>query len=446
MESSHRSGMCRRAFLASGLAAGMTALGTGSFLISRRLRPSHRPGLPRGLEPVPHTPKQFTGKTTEVPNPPFALPGPFPGRVVEVHDPTSVVRGEIQAEPVKRMLHRAMCELTGAPDPVQAWQRFFNKGERVGIKVNPVGLARKPGIVAVISSFAVIAAVIDGLRMAGIRDKDIFLFERYAEEFRAAGYDRFLEREFPDIGWFAAAVSGGNIQIDLEGRDAREGRRPPADPHVVGYDRDIFKHFDYKVPELPATEPLAYQSHVTRILTDEKTVDAHKIITIPLLKDHRSAGITIALKNMSHGLVSNVARTHIGPGKNENHCGTFTPEIVALEPIRKKCVLHILDGLIGAYEGGPGSWNPSWSTWEPKSLFVATDPVAMDHVGWDILDGVRARHGWAPVARMGVAGNNRSGNEAFYLRQPEHVPLAAKLGLGEFEPDRIEHRKVVLTA
>jgi uncharacterized protein (DUF362 family) len=435
--------MSRRCFLGTLAvgAAGSLAAGLGTAVLWNR-RPRQ---YPRGLEPVAYTPKQFTGKTVEVPDPPFVLPGPYPGRVIEVHDPGSLVGGEIQAEAVKRMLHRAMCELTGAPDAVQAWQRFFRKGERIGIKVNPVGYARRPGVVGVISSPAVIMAIVEGLELAGIRRQDIILFERYADEFRQAGYERFVTRELPEVRWYAAAFSSGNVQIDLEGRDPRNGRRPDPDPHVVGYDPDIFCKFDYKMPELPESEPLAYQSHLTRILTDEKTVDVHKIITVPLLKDHRSAGITIALKNLSHGLVSNVARTHIGPAAHENTCGTFTPQIVALEAIRKKCVLHIVDGLIGAYEGGPGVWNPSWSTWEQKSLFVATDPVALDHVGWDLIDTVRARHGWAPVHRMGLAGNNRSGNEAFYLRQPEHVTLAGQMGLGEFDPARIEYRRIILS-
>ena len=73
---------------------------------------------------------------------------------------------------------------------------------------------------------------------------------------------------------------------------------------------------------------------------------------------------------------------------------------------------------------------------------LAPDPVAMDHVCWGILDAERASHGWQPVARMGIAGNNRSGTEQHYLRQPEHVELAGQLGLGVFDPARIEHRRV----
>ena len=32
-----------------------------------------------------------------------------------------------------------------------------------------------------------------------------------------------------------------------------------------------------------------------------------KIVTLPVLKDHRSAGVTLSLKNMSHGMNNNVS-------------------------------------------------------------------------------------------------------------------------------------------
>src|SRR5258708_1451097 len=85
-----------------------------------------------------------------------------------------------------------------------------------------------------------------------------------------------------------------------------------------------------------------------------------------------------------------------------NQCNTFIPTAVAQPLVRRKATLHILDGLLGVYEGGPGSWNRTWGTWRHKGLFFATDPVALDHVGWDIIDKERARHGWAPVERMGL--------------------------------------------
>ena len=41
-----------------------------------------------------------------------------------------------------------------------------------------------------------------------------------------------------------------------------------------------------------------YRSHLGKLVT--KTLN--KIVAIPVLKDHGSAGVTGALKNMSHGI------------------------------------------------------------------------------------------------------------------------------------------------
>ncbi len=179
---------------------------------------------------------------------------------------------------------------------------------------------------------------------------------------------------------------------------------------------------------------------------------------------------------------NNVARSHLGLQAHgfgptsahvsgPNQCNTFIPQAVSQQRLRQKATLHILDGLIGVYEGGPGCWNKTWATWRHNGLFFATDPVALDHVGWDVIDAKRAREGWAPVDRMGwvnhtpgatiagglaplaahnladalplaVASTNRQagrGSEIFNLRQPEHIILAGVLGLGTFNRDEIDH-------
>jgi hypothetical protein len=143
--------------------------------------------------------------------------------------------------------------------------------------------------------------------------------------------------------------------------------------------------------------------------------------------------------------------------------------------LREKAVLHICDGIVGVYEGGPGCWNRTWGTWRRQSLFFATDPVALDHVTWDVIDAKRAEEGWEPVERMGwlyqtpatpyasaaaslaangplaaltldaAAANLLEGRrtESFNVRQPDHVVLAGQLGLGVFDRDRITYRRVV---
>jgi hypothetical protein len=161
-----------------------------------------------------------------------------------------------------------------------------------------------------------------------------------------------------------------------------------------------------------------------------------------------------------------------GESAGPNQCGTFIPTAAGQLPLREKATLHIMDGLIGVYEGGPGCWNASWGVWPYRSLFFATDPVAMDHVGWDIIDAKRAQEGWEPVARMGyyqdtpqvnlslLAGSgpldkmtlaaavrNRQlarGSESFDRRQPEHVILAGSIGMGVFDADKIQHQRIAL--
>ena len=39
-------------------------------------------------------------------------------------------------------------------------------------------------------------------------------------------------------------------------------------------------------------------------------------------------------------------------------------------------------------------------------------------------------------------GDIKAPSEQFEMRQPEHIPLAATLGLGIFDPKRIDHRRI----
>jgi uncharacterized protein (DUF362 family) len=429
----------------------------------------------------------FTGRSREVERPENAMPGRFPGRVIEVRHPGSVNRDQhINPRAVKTMMARGMTELTGADHPLEAWRSFFEPGDVVGIKVNPVGRkpipgdGRNPNAVGAISSPAVVIEVVEGLKSAGVRPRDIILFERYAKEFRDAGYEAMMgERALDGVRWHASSADYDNAQLDIAGYDSRPGRRDH-DPHVTGYDPDVFVEMGF-ASEGQEKDERAFRSHLSLIVTTM----VNKIVTIPVLKDHRSAGVTLALKNLSHGMNNNVARSHLASvyrlgnsRSGPNQCDTFIPTAAGQWPTRRKATLHIMDGLIGVYEGGPGSWNSTWGTWRRQSLFFATDPVAMDHVGWDIIDTKRAEEGWQPVARMGqlqqsqaeilsmrlasLAGMRTIGavalapasgtwpgnqeTEAFDRRQPEHVILAGTIGLGVFDARQIDHRVVKLRA
>ncbi len=435
-------------------------------------------GIPLGWLAYRYAP--FTGRSVEVPRAPLAMPGPFPGRVVEVQHPGVLNdRFKINDEAVRAMMEAGMCRLVGGGDVDSAWKRFFSRDDIVGIKVNPVGRngeERLQGAVGVISSPEVLLETVRCLHeYVGVPKRNIIVFERYADEFQRVFGEVMTTRPMQGVRWHASAFQYDNEQTAIDGQNSGHGRHP----NVVGYDPDVFVSMGFAAPEHDRRDDRRHRTHLSMIVSRM----VNKIITIPNLKDHKSAGVTIALKNMSHGMNNNVARSHIGgvyrlggATSGPNQCNTFIPTAINQRPLLEKATLHICDGLIGVYEGGPGSWNRTWGTWSRKSIFFATDPVAMDHVGWDIIDRKRAELGWLPVGHVGLVQarngpqwtpslaalaaltppygtaalaleQQRLGNivsEPFDRRQPEHVALAGLLGLGRFDARDIDHRVVRL--
>lgn len=340
----------------------------------------------------------------------YGIPGPYPGRVVAVSHPHSIVDDQFQAEPIEQMLDRAMLELTHAESVEEAWREFFEPGDVVGLKLNPVG---QP---AVISSPEMVRAIIARLEGIGIPHKDVVAYDRYGQQFQAAGFVEWLPE---GVRWTSGSKVNPKIQLDME-----------------GYEPDVYMEMplihpaylsDYKIDD-----PHLRRSYVAKWVTR----DVNKIINLCLLKHHQSAGVTLALKNMSHGFVNNVSRSHVTT--TANACGLFIPAAVELPVIRQKVVLNILDGVKAAYHGGPGTTVQHY-TWEHRTLYVGTDPVALDKTGWKEIDKKRAEVGRDPIALMKPDEHSRWLNG-----QVEHIELAGNYGLGEFDDEKIRVKRVDL--
>jgi len=178
-------------------------------------------------------------------------------------------------------------------------------------------------------------------------------------------------------------------------------------------------------------DPHVRRSYVAKIVSSR----VNKIINLPVLKHHQSAGVTITLKNMSHGFVNNVNRSHLTPTLNA--CGVFIPSVVNLPVIRQKVVLHIVDAVKAQYHGGPGG-RPQYM-WEPKTLYFGTDPVALDKTGWKAIDAKRKQMGMEPIA---LSKPDKASQ--FLNCQVEHIEIAGMLQLGEFSDDKIHVQQVRL--
>ena len=126
-----------------------------------------------------------------------------------------------------------------------------------------------------------------------------------------------------------------------------------------------------------------------------KTALESVIISVPKLKLHRMATVTLGLKNMMGALAS----------KGSMHNGSLSKNIADLASVLKPS-LTVIDGII-AGEGHETSGNPV----EMNLVITGTDPVAVDAVG---------------AAVMGVSPTD-----------VEHLVLAEKKGLGTCNLEKI---------
>src|SRR5207249_1853042 len=140
----------------------------------------------------------------------LAMPGLVSGRVVAVSHPACLVDGQYQAGPIADVMRDGLLELTEAPDLPSAWRSFFEPGDVVGIKVNPVGGP------LVISCPEVLREIIKGLESAGVRRKDIVVYDRYRLQFLRMGFDKWLPE---GVRWSSATEDYDDVQQGIDGYD-----------------------------------------------------------------------------------------------------------------------------------------------------------------------------------------------------------------------------------
>ena len=100
------------------------------------------------------------------------------------------------------------------------------------------------------------------------------------------------------------------------------------------------------------------------------------------------------------------------------------------DPVRaaKLAIAAGCDGITAQYEGGP-SYMPQW-TWPFNGLLVSSDPVALDTVGWRIIERKRAEQGMRPLRED--------------KREPAYIATAADAQhrIGTNDPARIDRVEI----
>jgi hypothetical protein len=335
------------------------------------------------------------------------MPGPYPGRVVSVRSARCLDEtGErVNAEIVREMMARGMCALTGEKQVTDAWRRFFEPSDIIGIKVNCGG---RPWVV---SSPEIVVEVIRNLAAAGVKLSQIYLYERFQNQLDEVNYAPHLPEG-----------------VQIIGAERRRGDNQNYDPAVY-VEADFFGEEDTR-------------SNLVRLVSQRLT----KIINIPNMKDHGATGVTGCLKNIAYGSFSNVARTH---HQGKSHTYSFVGTLAAVEPVRSRTVLQIMDGLRGCWHGGPFAPTRRF-VFYPKQILFGTDPVAIDRLLLDIIDSQRKAEGaisiWDRSPRYlkvdNTAERDKDANVNIIIREPGHVEYASTLGLGVYDLKKVRVKEI----
>jgi uncharacterized protein (DUF362 family) len=357
-----------------------------------------------GQDLIPPVPPIHVNEPAVTAVSPQRMPGLYPGRVVEISDDRSIVSNRVSQSIVRQMIDRGMRELTGEQDPGQAWSKFIQPQDTVGIKINPSGAP------ACCSSPEIVREIVAGVQSAGVPARNIFVYDRYAYEM--------------DIGSYQALVPMGVRVTGVEENKL----------DVSGYDPNIYCEANF----FGEWETRSYMASIV-------STGVSKIINVPTMKDHSAAGVTGCLKNLGYGTFNNVDRSHRRPF-------SFTDPLIGImcsvEPLRSKAVLHIMDGTRMLWHGGPLSQNPDF-IFPAGVIMVGTDPVAMDTIELEKIEAKRRDEGapsvWSrdpkSLTNDGGAFYQDASKNLFY-RQPHHIAAAGKLGLGVSDRKQIEHQVI----
>jgi uncharacterized protein (DUF362 family) len=274
--------------------------------------------------------------------------------------------GAIDPKLLEASLGAAVARAAGEATPVAACRKLFRPTDVVGIKVNCLG---GRGVSTRPEVALQLAAF---LQAAGVAADRIYVWDRTDRELRAAGY---------------VVSTGPGVRV-FGTNEGFDGRLVEWGPSASRFDR-VF-----------ATELTA-------------------VVSCTLLKDHGLAGASLTMKNW-YGVVHNPNKLH------DDNCAPFVPHLVACPLIHDKLRLSVVDAAVAQCHGGPAR-APRWA-WPYSGFLASTDPVAVDAVGWQILDARRKEVGLPPLAAEG--------------REPRYIAGAARLGLGVSDLRRIESVEV----
>jgi len=266
-----------------------------------------------------------------------------PARVVMVQNDDAIFDFQANAAPVQAMLERGLTNFTGQPTVTAAWHSLISTQDIIGIKVFSAAgqlSGTRP---------AVVAAVIHGLRKAGVPPDHIVIWDKQEDDLRAAGYFK--------LGRQLGVRVAGCVEA---GYDPTNFYEP--DTAIIG--NLVYGDLEFG----KKGEGIGRRSYISKLVSRQIT----RIISVAPLLNQESAGVCGHLYGLALGSVDNTLRFTSDPGR----LAVAVPEIYALPLLGDRVSLNITDALLGQYEGG-GRGLLQYSV-VLNQLWIGRDPVALD--------------------------------------------------------------------
>jgi hypothetical protein len=244
---------------------------------------------------------------------------------------------------VEKTFNRGLTDFTRTTTVAAAWRSLVTTNDIVGIKVFST-----PGPLCGTRP-AVVAAIARGLLAAGLPPHHIIIWDKHADDLRAAGF--FQLAKTLGIRAAGAADSGYDPKTFYLPDSPVIGALVWGDSEFGQTNRDTGK-----------------KSFVSKLVSQHLT----KIISVVPLMDELDAGVCGHLYSLTLGSMDNTRRFESNPVR----LAVALPEIYALPSVGDRVVLNITDALLAQREGGPGAYL-QYSTILDQ-IWFSHDPIALD--------------------------------------------------------------------
>jgi hypothetical protein len=264
-------------------------------------------------------------------------------RVVVVENQAAISDFQPDATRVREMVERGIENLTRKATIVEAWRSLVSTQDIVGIKVFSAAgqiSGTRP---------AVVAAVVHGLLDAGLPPANIIIWDKHADDLRAAGFFQLAAQ----LGVRAAGAAD-------TGYDPTNFYLP--DSAIIG--SLVYGDFEFG----KKGEGVGRKSFVSKLVSRQMT----KIISVAPLLNENEIGVSGQLYSLALGGVDNTFRFE----GDADRLAIAVPEIYALPALGDRVALDITDALLGQYEGS--SRGLLQYSFVLDQLWFSRDPVALD--------------------------------------------------------------------